>query len=274
MMKLCCLSLSYKRTFQAGKMDVWSFIEECRRLDLDGVDLHQDSITSRDESYLRRVKRACLERGLTIACFSISTNFGVTNEKQAAEIEKGKTWLSVAQYLGAPVTRFFAGSPQGEADRPAAFARSVACLRAMAEHGDSLGVVVALQNHNHGALARTGEDVLRFTREVNHPNFSHVLDTGQYAGSPGAAGVAPPELVNADFYKSIEQTAPVATHVRAKLYHVETGNETSLDYERIFNILRSVHYNGWVSLAYEGQEEDKQAIEKGVRFLRRFINQS
>jgi hypothetical protein len=95
-----------------------------------------------------------------------------------------------------------------------------------------------------------------------------VLDTGQYAGSPGASGLAPPELANADFYKSIEQTAPLATHVRAKLYHVETGRETSLDFGRIFNILRSVHYNGWVSLAYEGAEDDRGAIEKGVRFLR------
>jgi sugar phosphate isomerase/epimerase len=56
--------------------------------------------------------------------------------------------------------------------------------------------------------------------------------------------------------------------VRAKLYHVETGRETSLDFGRIFNILRSVHYNGWVSLAYEGAEDDRGAIEKGVRFLR------
>jgi sugar phosphate isomerase/epimerase len=271
MMKLCCLTLSYKRTFQAGKMDIWSFIEECRRLDLDGVDLHHDAIKSQDAEYLRRVKRACLDRGLTIACFSISTDFGAPRERQTAEIEAGKMWLRVAQYFGAPVARFFAGSPQGDADRHDALRRSVECLRAMAEYGESLGVVAALQNHNHGALARTGDDVLWFVREVDHRNFSHVLDTGQYAGSPGASGAAPPELASADFYRSIEQTAPIASHVRAKLYHVETGRETSLDYERIFNILRSVHYNSWVSLVYEGKEEDRQAIEKGARFLRQLV---
>ena len=271
MMKLCCLTLSYKRTFLAGKMDIWSFIEECRRLDLDGVDLHQDALTSIDEPYLRKVKRACLDRGLSVACFSISTNFGTTRDKQADEIEKGKKWLRVAQYFGAPVARFFAGGPQGESDRDAAFGRSVECLRAMAEYGESLGVVAALQNHNHGALCRTGDDTLRFVKEVNHPNFSHVLDTGQYAGSPGAAGKIPPELEPADFYKSIQQTAPLATHIRCKLYKVETGRETSLDYDRIFGIIRSVHYNGWISLVYEGQEDDRVAIEKGARFLRPYL---
>jgi sugar phosphate isomerase/epimerase len=271
MMKLCCLTLSYRRTFQAGNMDIWSFIEECRRLDMDGVDLHHDALTSTDEPYLRKVKRACLDRGLTIACFSISTNFGVPKERQAEEIEKGKKWLRIAQFFGAPIARFFAGSPQNEPDRPAAFQRSVECLRAMSEYGESLGVVAGLQNHNHVALSRTGDDVLRFVREVNHANFSHVLDTGQYAGSPGASGNAPAELKGADFYKSIELTAPIATHIRTKLYRVETGRETSLDYERIFGIIRSVHYNGWICLVYEGQEDDRVAIEKGTKFLRQYL---
>jgi sugar phosphate isomerase/epimerase len=272
MMKLCCLTLSYRRTFQAGKMDIWSFIEECRRLDLDGVDLHHDALASTDEPYLRKVKRACLDRGLSVACFSISTSFGVTKDHQEDALEKCKKWLRVAQYFGAPVTRLFAGSPANEADREPAFQRSVECLRAMSEYAESLGVVAALQNHNHGALCRTGEDVLRYVKEVNHPNFSHVLDTGQFAGSPGASGAVPPELKDADCYKSMEQTAPLATHVRCKLYKVETGRETSLDYDRIFNIIRSVHYNGWISLVYEGQEDDRTAIEKGAKFLRRYMS--
>ncbi len=270
-MKLCCLTLSYRRTFQAGKMDIWSFIEECRRLDLDGIDLHHDALTSTDEPYLRKVKRACLDRGLAMACFSISTIFGVPQERQEAELEKCRKWLRVAQFFGAPVARLFVGSPANEADRPAAFQRSVDCLRAMSEFGESLGVVAALQNHNHGALCRTGEDVLRYVKEVNHPNFSHVLDTGQFAGSPGASGKVPPELEKADFYKSIELTAPLATHIRCKLYQVETGRETSLDYDRIFNTIRSVHYNGWISLVYEGQEDDRKAIEKGAKFLRPYL---
>ena len=66
MMKLCCLTLSYRRTFQAGKMDIWSFIEECRRLDMDGVDLHQDAIKDQDEPYLRRVKRAGESRRIAV----------------------------------------------------------------------------------------------------------------------------------------------------------------------------------------------------------------
>ena len=52
-----------------------------------------------------------------------------------------------------------------------------------------------------------------------------------------------------------------------KPYGFQTGRETLLDYGRIFGIIRSMHYNGWNSLVYGVQEDDRAAIEKGVRFL-------
>ena len=272
MMRLACLSLSYSRTFQQGRMNVWSFIDECRRLNLDGVDLNTaNAFKSDDPAHLHEIKRRCLDRGLDIPCVSISNNFGQAPQALPAEIEMTKKWIRAAAYLGAPIVRVFAGNPPTEADRPAAWSRAVAASRQVAEFAQPLGVVVALQNHNHAALTRTGDDVLRFLREVDHPNYSHILDTGQYAGSPGASGKTPDELKGTDFYRSISLTAPKALFVRAKLYHVETGKETSLDYDRIFTTLRHVGFNGWVSLVYEGTEENVIAVEKGAAFLRRYL---
>jgi len=62
-----------------------------------------------------------------------------------------------------------------------------------------------------------------------------------------------------------------AAERRKALDHVETGKETSLDYDRIFTTLRHVGFNGWVSLVYEGTEENVIAIEKGAAFLRRYL---
>ena len=56
--------------------------------------------------------------------------------------------------------------------------------------------------------------------------------------------------------------------MRAKLYLLDDqGAEKFIDYKRVFNILRGVHYNGFVSLVYEGKE-DEMTMPRGTRFLR------
>ena len=144
----------------------------------------------------------------------------------------------------------------------------------MAAHGQEKGIVVGLHNHNHGCVTRTGKDVRRIIDEVNNPYFSHILDTGQYVGSPGASGQRGKEDPALNFYGSIEETAPLAVHVRCKIYRIESGTEEWLDYPRIFEILKNVNFNGWGSVVYEGQdvEAEATAIPKAVTYLRSLMD--
>ena len=60
-----------------------------------------------------------------------------------------------------------------------------------------------------------------------------ILDTGQFAGSRGASGKAPPELRDADYLDSIGKTASIARHVRTKFYGPrKDGSEPFIDYAR------------------------------------------
>ena len=70
------------------------------------------------------------------------------------------------------------------------------------------------------------------------------------------------------------ETAPLAVHVRCKIYRITSGREEWLDYPRIFKILRGVKYNGWLSIVYEGQdvEEEETAVPKAVAYLRRLMD--
>ena len=271
MMKLCLLSLSFKRAFAAGEMDVWSFLDIARELGVDGVDLHANGLPSDDNRVLDEVARACLDRGLSIPCVSIGNSYAGPAADLHSQIALTHRWIRAAARLGAPQVRVFAGTPEtgGEA---AAWSRCVAALRQSAAFGAELGVRASLQNHNHKQIVRTGDDLRRMLRDVAHPNLGHVLDCGQYAGSPGASGYAEDEDRAAyDYLASIEQTAPFATHVRAKIYEMRGGRETSLDYERIFRALQSVAYNGWVSLVYEGQGDEHADVAAAIPMLRRFI---
>jgi sugar phosphate isomerase/epimerase len=272
MMKLGCLTLSYKRTFAAGQMDLEGFLDECRALGLDGVDLHEAAFQREARDYLAWAKRAALDRGLTIACVSISNNYARPADELPADLAKTKRWIDHAAFLGAPQVRVFAGRPAESDSREAAWQRCAAALHETAEYGERLGVLVSLQNHNHEDLTKTGSELRRLLADADHPNLSHVLDTGQYAGSPGASGYAEdPARDRYDYLESIRLTAPLASYVRCKLYRMETGREAWLDYDRIFATLREVRYNGWACLVYEGEEEDRAAIARGVPFLRRYV---
>jgi sugar phosphate isomerase/epimerase len=267
------LSLSFKPEFTSRQLDDLRFIDLCAQLGLDGVDFNMGSFQSTEPDHLKKIKKTCLERGLTIACIGVSNDFGRPAYEQEAVLKQVRQGIDAAQLLGAPVVRLFAGSVKNDQAREAVWKRTVEGLRESAEYGEKVGVVVGLQNHNHGNIAATGEDVARLLDDVNHPWCKHILDTGQFLGSPGASGALPEDARKYDVYKSIARTAPLAVFVRAKLYRLKEGKEEWLDYERIFKVLAEVKFNGFISLVYEGwQEMDAMhAVPLGVKFLRGFL---
>lgn len=275
MMKLGCMSLSYQREFAAGQLDLEGFVERAYQLGLDGIDVHTGAFASTEPAYLRRIRMQALKRGLALSYIGVSTNFGKPPEQLEAEVATAKKWIGVAAQMGIPLVRVFAAwVPQGEAAE-AVWARMIPCLKEVAAYGQQQGVVVGLHNHNHGCVTRTGKDVIRILNEVDTPYFSHILDTGQYVGSPGASGANGVEDPSLDFYGSIALTAPQAVHVRCKIYRIQSGEEAWLNYPRIFEILRGVKYNGWLSIVYEGQqvEPEATAVPKAVTYLRRLMRE-
>src|SRR6516225_10207567 len=109
MMRLCCLSLSFKPEFAAKQMNDLSFIDLCAKLELDGIDVNMGSLQSRDKDHLKKIKKTCLERGLTIACVGISNDYGRPARDQELVRQQVREGIDTAQFLGAPVVRVFAG---------------------------------------------------------------------------------------------------------------------------------------------------------------------
>src|SRR5262249_55367560 len=136
MMRLCCLSLSFKPEFAAGQMDDLKFIDLCSTLELDGVDFNMSSLASLEKDHLKKVKKACLERGLAIACVGVSNDFGKPPEEQDAVDKQVRQGIDTAQFLGAPVVRLFAGYVRGGQTREAVWKRTVEGLKRAAAYGE------------------------------------------------------------------------------------------------------------------------------------------
>lgn len=273
MMKLSVMSLSFKGAFQGGAMDVTSFVDVCRDLNVDGIDFNARSIgegAGASAAAIIALKERCIRHGLAIACLSIPNNFGKPADQVPAEIAMTKRWIDRALLLGAPQVRVFAGTPNGNEPREATWRRCSAALKDVADYGHGRGVLVSLQNHNHGALTETGADVLRFLEEAG-PHLSHVWDTGQYVGSPGASGADATAGAQEALYRSLGKTVQRATHVRCKFYRLVNGRETWLDYPRIIGMLSEARYIGFCSIVYEGIGDELTDVRQAVTYLRSLL---
>jgi sugar phosphate isomerase/epimerase len=278
MLHISDYSLNYSQQIGAGKMTIFDFLSQCRRLGTDAASIHIRNLPTISTGFLKKVRRAYLDNGLSMSMFTVSTNFGNPRQGERGELEKAFPAIRVGMFLGAPILRVFAGSPKNEADREEAFQRAVDGIRKVVEEAAEWGLPVGLQNHNHGALCRTGAECIRFIKTVNHPNLTMLLDTGQFAGSKGASGEVPEALRGEDYMESIRMTASLARHVRMKFYNPRpNGSEPYIDYPEVFDILRGVHYSGIIDIVYEparhGGGPIEEVMPRIISYLRKQIQE-
>src|SRR4051794_32453259 len=106
-MKLSNYSLNYQKEFAGKRMDVFAFLSRCRQLGVEGASLHVRQLESTEPDYLKRVRRAFLDNGLSVSMLTVSTNFGQPVEKHAVERARARDAVKVAVLLGAPLLRIF-----------------------------------------------------------------------------------------------------------------------------------------------------------------------
>ena len=281
MMKIGCMDLSYNDDLTSGKLNLEGFIERAYSLGLDGIEIHSKNLLSDEPKYLWDLRLKAMRRGLPIGYIGISNDFGKPADEIPAEIAKVKHVVDIASFMAVPLVRVFAAWLRTGEPEDVIWKRLIPSLQEAAAYGEEKGVVIGLQNHNHKNVTKTGRDVLRIIEEVGSSYLSHILDTGQYIGSPGApvpgedrTGDQAP--ANEDVYNSIKETAPLAVYVRTKFYRVMSGEEVWLDYPRIIGILKDAGYNGFVSVVYEGwqAEPSETAVPKAVGQLKKILGRS
>lgn len=275
MIKLGCFSNLPDADNRGGFMDIETFVPLVRDLGLDVVDFHLGKgFRSKDPEYLYHIRSLCLRHGLPVGYVGSVGDFTGPEEIVRKRMDQARFDVRVAVALGSPLVRLFGGSsPPGVLDRKPLWDQMVSNFRILAEEAAAQGIILGIQNHNNGNLAATGSDVVAILDEVDRPNFTCILDTGEWEGSIGASplGESDPDT---DIYSFIEDVAPRAASVRAKIYRVETGKETWIDYERVIRILKTSGFNGNISIVLQNQSTtcgDIEALRLAARHLRALL---
>ncbi|MEO6327912.1 MAG: sugar phosphate isomerase/epimerase family protein [Ginsengibacter sp.] len=233
-----------------GKMNLDEVIDFCAEQQFDAVDITgyyfpgYPNVPSDD--YIYHLKKKAFLSGLEISGTGVRNDFTEADPlKRKDSVQLVKNWIEVAQKLGAPVIRIFAGNqnPPGYTwDQVAEW--MVKDIKECVEYGKQHGIVTGIQNHND--FIRTSADVTKIMKMAGSDWLGLILDTGGYrSGDP---------------YKQIEETINYVVNwqIKEKIFVNEIEQDTDLS--KLIAIIKKSCYKGYIPIETLGEGDPKLKV--------------
>jgi len=272
-MKLGCSTYSFWH-FKGKKEPLVKYLEKIYIYNFDGAEILEDHFENTTNSYILKIKRYAFSLGLDIFAISIHNDFVNPSERaRKNEVEKVKKWLEIAYKLGAKAIRINSGRwrtiesfdelmKQKGVEPPIPGYTDEDALRWVTESiqeilpvAEEYGVVLALENH--WGITRNAENIIRIIKYLNSDWLRVLMDIGNFTEN---------------IYQQLEEIAPYTVMVHAKTYI--GGGEwytLSLDYDKIFSMIRRYGFQGWVSLEYEGKRDYDIGVKISKELLSKYV---
>jgi sugar phosphate isomerase/epimerase len=185
------------------------------------------------DQYIYDLKHKAFSLGIDISGTGIKNNFASPDPAvRKADVERAKQWILVAEKLGAPVLRLFAGEiPKGYEDKWDEVAGwMIESYKECAAFGEKHGVIIGIQNH--GDMLQTAEQCIKVAKAINSKWAGIILDTGNFkVGDP---------------YADIESVIPYTVDWQVKESVFGLGSPIKTDLPRFAKILKRSNYRGYI----------------------------
>ena len=236
-------------------MTLNDFVDLAGGYPLDGVELtayyFPEPITN---EYLAQIKGRCTRLGLDISGTAIGNNFCLADPARHREqITQAKAWIERSARLGAKTVRIFGGSVARGENEEQARARCIEAIQECCEYAGTFGIYLALEAHP--GIVSDVDKMMTVVQAVRSDWFGVNFDTGNF--------------VSADPYADLARIAPYAVLCQMKTELQRTGMpKEAADLRRLFQILRTANYRGYVVLEYEAAENPREAVPRVLRQMR------
>lgn len=286
-MKVCVSSYSFNRLLVKGEMTQLETIKKAKELGFDGIEFaglnHPADIS--DEDYARALKSEADRCDLPIISFVFGADLingcaGRTPEQEVAEV---KRMVDIAEILGVKIIRHDVMYSLGEFKSfDAALSTLAARVSEISEYAKTKGIRTSVENH--GFICQDPDRCERLFNAVESDNFGLLCDMGNFL------------CADADPAMAVSTVAPYAIFAHAKDFYLKSGNGDDpgegyfssrggnylkgaiighgvVPVKQCLKILKKAGYDGFVSLEFEGMEENITALRIGLANLRRFISE-
>lgn len=216
-----------------------------------------------DEQYWTTLRDKIVEKGMEPAVFGSYVNSAGSDFQDKAVMA-----LSIAQTLGSPLIRVWAGDKEPPAAVDDDWTRNAANLKWMAERAEDKGITLAMEMHC-GTLTFTPEGVLRLIDLAKVDN----LKLNYQVADPGEP----------DLERTVELVGEHAVMVHAQNFvHAAEGSkhpwERSLvedgiaDYGELLTLLRPYGFDGPVEVEFLKGDPDRERMIEAMRADAKFLN--
>lgn len=283
-MKFSVSSYSFQKLLNDGTYTQRELISVAKDMGFDGIEfidlMPEDGMT--DLLYAKVLAHEAAKVGIEIVAYTIGADF--LKKDPDSEVERLYGQVDVTEALGAKLMRHDAtgGFPESEAKYKGfdgALPVLADCCRRVTEYAEKKGISTMVENH--GYFCQDSTRVERLVNAVNHPNFGLLVDMGNFMCADDEPAAA------------VGRVAQFAKHVHAKDFILKSGNgpdpgdgffrtrggnylrgtvvgHGEVPVYRCVQTLKRSGYDGYVTIEFEGVEDNLWAIKTGLENLKNY----
>lgn len=286
-MKIGVSSYSFSKYLTEHRCGYLKICDIAKEIGFDGIEFTNLNnknwgIEGDEIKIAEEIKAHCEKIGLEIAAYTVGANF-LTDDIDA-ELQRLKRCVDVTVALGAKVMRHDVCYKLREEHLYTyedAIEEMAPYIRELSDYAEGKGVRTC--SENHGFIFQAPDRVEELIRTVGHKNYGWLCDMGNFlcadCDPAESVYIAAPYTFHAhakDFlFKSSDVEKPVGYQITTVMGNHIRGTVVGhgvVPVRQCVNILKRAGYDGYLSLEFEGLEDNLEAIRLGYAALRGFAN--
>lgn len=184
-------------------------------------------------------------------------DLATTNAKERkVAVENHYKWVDAAAAMGCHSIRV---NLSGSTDPEEWISNAVDGLTQLAVYAKEKNVNIIVENH--GGLSSDAAKLAEVMKKIAMPNCGTLPDFGNFCLRREDGSVYNgPCAEEYDRYQGTRELMPYAKGVSAKSYNFDaSGNETTIDFYKMLQIIKDSGYKGYIDVEYEGEELGEEA---------------
>lgn len=275
-MKIGVSSYSFSKYMNHTHADYFKICDLAKEFGFDGIEFIDLSLDVQPAESLEAlavaIREHCASIDLPIIAYTVGADF-IDHEN---ELDRLKKQVDIAALLGAKVMRHDV-TWRRDLDWREIIDRVADDVRALTVYAEEKGVRTCTENH--GFVMQDSNRVEALIRAVNHPNYGWLVDMGNFlcADEPAvhALSIAAPYAFHAhakDFLMKDEAPCDgwIITRNGKAIRGTVVGHGV-VPIPHCVRVLRENSYDGWLSLEFEGMEDNLPALKAGLAYLRKVV---